>query len=71
LQGSQKIASEVSEQSLTVDLQEAINFIEVFSEQGIRLLLMNVRDVPPEGPGEQRLGVLLSDARTLELALRV
>ncbi len=70
LQGSQKIASEVSEQSLTVDLAEEINFVEVFSEQGIRLLLMNVPEVPPEGPGEQALHVPLSDSRTLELALR-
>jgi len=70
LQGSQKIASEVSEQSLTVDLAEEISFVEVFSEQGIRLLLMNVPDVPPEGPGEQTLRVPLSDSRTLDLALR-
>jgi RNA polymerase sigma factor (sigma-70 family) len=70
LQGSQKIASEVSEQSLTVDLAEQISFIEVFSEQGIRLLLMNIRDSPPEGPGEQTLRVPLSDGRTLDLALR-
>jgi DNA-directed RNA polymerase specialized sigma24 family protein len=70
LQGSQKIASEVSEQSLTLDLNEEISFIEVFSEQGIRLLLMNVRNGPPEGPGEQTLQVPLSDRRTLDLALR-
>src|SRR5262249_9705920 len=68
LQGSQKIASEVNEQSLTIDLQEAINFVEVFSEQGIRLTLMNVSDLPPEGPGEQFLRVPLSDQRTLELS---
>ena len=70
LQGSQRIASEVSEQSLTVDLNEEISFVEVFSEQGIRLLLMNVRDSPPEGPGEQTLRVPLSDQRTIDLALR-
>lgn len=70
LQGSQRISSDVNEQSLTIDMDERIGFIEVFSEQGIRLLLLNVEEAPPEGPGERSLHAQLSDTRTLDMSLR-
>jgi RNA polymerase sigma factor (sigma-70 family) len=70
MQGSQKINSELSEQTLDIDLSESINFIEIFSEQQVRLLLMNVDQPPPEGPGEQSLRLELSDKRTIDLQLR-
>ena len=70
MQGSQKINSELSELTLDIDLNEQIDFIEIFSEQQIRLLLMNVNESPPEGPGEQSFRVALSQGRTLELNLK-
>lgn len=70
IQGSQKINSETSELTLDIGLAEPISFVEIFSEQQIRLLLMNVDDTPPVGPGEQSLRVGLSEGRSLELQLR-
>ncbi len=70
LQGSQKINSQLSEQTLDVDMTEEIGFVEVFSELGIRLLLLNVDEPPPRGQVEQTTRVELSDRRTLELKLR-
>ncbi|MGH6631636.1 MAG: RNA polymerase sigma factor, partial [Burkholderiales bacterium] len=39
--GAHKISSEVSELELTLNLAEAIDFIEVFSEQRLRLILLD------------------------------
>jgi RNA polymerase sigma factor (sigma-70 family) len=69
LLGSQLIGSELSELTLNVAADERISFCEVFSEQGIRLMMMNVAELPPNGPGELHLRVNLSEARTLESAL--
>ena len=69
LLGSQLIGSELSELTLNVAADERISFCEVFSEQGIRLMMMNVEDSPPNGPGELRQRVSLSEARTLESSL--
>ncbi len=69
VQGSQRINSERSELNLVIDLAEPISFIEVFSEQETRLLLLNV-EPPPVGSGEQSLKVTLSNGRSLELTLR-
>jgi RNA polymerase sigma factor (sigma-70 family) len=70
IQGSQRISSEQSELNLTIDTTEKIGFVEVFSEQDVRLLLMSVDDLPPNGPAEQSLRVELSDGRALEVTLR-
>lgn len=69
LLGSQLIGSELSELTLNVSAEERISFCEVFSEQGVRLMMMNVEELPPNGPGELRQRVNLSEARTLESAL--
>ncbi|MDQ3820365.1 MAG: hypothetical protein M3362_22160, partial [Acidobacteriota bacterium] len=70
VQGSQKINSEYSELNLVIDLAETISFVEIRSEQGVRLLLLNAGGLPPRGPAEQRVGVELSDSRKLGLTLR-
>jgi DNA-directed RNA polymerase specialized sigma24 family protein len=70
IQGSQMISSERMEQSFIIDMPEKIGFVEVFSEQGIRLLLLNIDEPPPTGPGEHAMRVGLSDERALELSLR-
>ncbi len=68
IQGSQKVNSEQSEQTLDIDMAEQIGFVEVFSEQETRLLFLDV-EPPPSGAVEQRTQVELSNERTLELTL--
>ena len=69
LLGSQLIGSELSELTLNVAADERISFCEVFSEQGIRLMMMNVEELPPNGPGELRQRIELSEARSIESSL--
>ncbi len=52
IQGSQTVNSELSELNLNINLPEDISFVEVFSEQKLRLVLLNVDELPPTGPGE-------------------
>jgi DNA-directed RNA polymerase specialized sigma24 family protein len=63
--GGQRIGAAVNELSLTVNLLEAIAFVEVYSEQGIRLFFMEIEPIPG-GAVEQLQCVNLSDGRTLE-----
>ncbi|HLA13041.1 MAG TPA: hypothetical protein VJ023_20835 [Pyrinomonadaceae bacterium] len=65
---SLKIGSERSEQSQSVQLDEKISFVEVFSEQGVRLLFLDV-EPPPDRPLVQEAHVSLSDGRQLDLSL--
>ncbi len=66
--GSQKVGAELSEQTLNINIDERIGFVEVVSEQGIRLMFFNVGP-PPDGAVEQRAWVEFSEGRTLEAAL--
>jgi RNA polymerase sigma factor (sigma-70 family) len=66
--GGQRIRSALSELTLNVNLGEPIGFIEVFSEQDVRIFFRNVA-APPEGTVEQRSRLQLSDGRTLEITL--
>src|ERR1051325_6683753 len=66
--GTQKVISERIEHSLKVSLLEQIGFVEVLSEQGIRLLSLYV-EPPPEGSLEHSASVKLSDDRSLEVTL--
>jgi len=68
--GSQRVASERSELNLVVDPDERVSFVEVFSEQKIRLLMLGIDELPPDGPGERTSQVRLSDQRLLQLTLR-
>jgi RNA polymerase sigma factor (sigma-70 family) len=64
--GSQKVGSDVNEQTLSVNVTEKIGFIEVLSEQGVRMLFMNV-EPPPDGDADQSTKVELSEGRSLEV----
>ncbi|HEU4388622.1 MAG TPA: RNA polymerase sigma factor, partial [Blastocatellia bacterium] len=66
--GSQSIGSEFNEQTINVNLSERIGFVEVFSEQDVRLLFFNVEPAP-DGPIEQIAHVKLSEGRSLEVSL--
>ena len=67
--GSQKISSKQNELTLDVNVSEPITFVEVFSEQQIRLLFACVED-PPAGPIKQPVSVALSDGRRLEATVK-
>jgi RNA polymerase sigma factor (sigma-70 family) len=64
--GSQKVGSEINEQTLTVNVAEKIGFVEVFSEQGVRLLFSTI-EPPPEGTADQPASVELSEGRSLDV----
>jgi RNA polymerase sigma factor (sigma-70 family) len=68
LQGLQRVASDKNEMTLILDTTENLGFVEVFSEQGIRLLMLNV-ERPPDGDAKQSTRVELSDGRTLDANL--
>jgi DNA-directed RNA polymerase specialized sigma24 family protein len=67
--GSQTVNSSLTEQTLSVSPSEELDFIEVFSEQGIRLLYLGIRR-PIDKAVEQHSRVLLSEGRTFDLSLR-
>jgi RNA polymerase sigma factor (sigma-70 family) len=69
IQGSHKISSEFSEFDLSANT-ESVRFVEVFSEQGIRLLLLNADEPPPSGADTQTSRARLSDGRAVELTLK-
>lgn len=66
--GSQRINSDVSELALSVNLDEKIGFIEVFSERDVCMLFQSV-EPPPDGAAVQPARVDLSDGRAIELSL--
>ena len=68
VQSFQKVVSGKGELTLNVDTAESLGFVEVFSEQGLRLLMLNV-EPPPAGDGEQSTHVELSNGRTLNADL--
>jgi DNA-directed RNA polymerase specialized sigma24 family protein len=66
---SQRITAEVSEFHLKLSRTEAPEFIEIFSEQRIRLMYLHVME-PTSHPGlEQHQRIDLSDGRSLDLTL--
>ncbi|MEP7270773.1 MAG: hypothetical protein ABI882_04680, partial [Acidobacteriota bacterium] len=66
--GSQTVNAELNRQNLLLDATEKIDFVEVFSEQGIRLLSMSI-EPPPTGPFERRVEAQLSGDRSLHVML--
>jgi RNA polymerase sigma factor (sigma-70 family) len=67
--GSQRVGPGLNEQRLKIDLSERVGFAEVFSEQGIRLIYLDLSP-PPEGAVEQSAAIELSGGRSLELSAR-
>lgn len=66
--GSQKVNSEITEQILSINIDEEINFVEVFSEQGLRLMFMGV--LPSSSGGvEQKAKLRLKNGCDLECAI--
>ena len=67
--GAQKVGSVVNEQKLNVGAGEEVGFVEVFSEQRVRLLYLDPSLWPAESDGGCVVSVGLSDRRTLEARL--
>ncbi len=61
---SLRVVAGKGEMSLNVDSDESLGFVEVFSEIGLRLLMLNV-EPPPAGDGKQSMHIELSGGRTL------
>jgi len=66
LLATQTVGSELNEQSVSISLDEKIEFVEIFSEQELRLLFLSI-DGDNQTPREAR--VELSDDRTLAATL--
>ncbi len=65
---SQRVGSEVTEQSVSVNIPEPMGFVEVFTDQQVRLLYFPVRS-GPDGPIEQTAMVELCEKRSAEVTL--
>ncbi|MDQ3257755.1 MAG: RNA polymerase sigma factor [Acidobacteriota bacterium] len=66
--GSHTVSSKLSKQTIRVKGDERIGFVEVFSEEEVRMLFCSV-EPPPDGPVERQMQIDLSDGRRLELEL--
>jgi RNA polymerase sigma factor (sigma-70 family) len=66
---SQPVAAGRCDLAIGVPIQERIEFVEVFSERDVRLLMLPVLAVPPEGECQQTCHVDFSDGRTLSVGL--
>ncbi|MCA1619364.1 MAG: RNA polymerase sigma factor [Acidobacteria bacterium] len=66
---AQKVGAAVSEQKLNVGGGEAVDFVEVFSEQRVRLLYLDPTLWPADVDGGRTVSVGLSDRRVLEARL--
>lgn len=64
---SQRVAYEQSEQIVTVNLNEPISFVEVFSEQDIRLMYFEVHSTTPGSDQQER--IQLTGGRALEAVM--
>jgi DNA-directed RNA polymerase specialized sigma24 family protein len=63
------VRSEHNRLSARIERTEKAQFVEVFSEQNVRLALIEVSEAPPDGPPLSLQRIALSDARWLELSL--
>lgn len=65
----QEVFSERSVLTARTEEADETNFVEVFTEQGIRLAFLSILEFPPIGPHEHSQTVVLSDGRWLRLSL--
>jgi RNA polymerase sigma factor (sigma-70 family) len=66
--GSQRLSGEWNELRLSFQREERIAFVEIYTEQRVRLMFINV-DPPPEGRVEHQFQTELSDGRSISLHL--
>jgi DNA-directed RNA polymerase specialized sigma24 family protein len=63
------VQSEKNMLSARIECPENTSFVEVFSEQGLRLAFLSLFELPPDGPHQRMQRVSLSDDRWVELTL--
>ena len=68
LMAAQKVRSDLSEQTLNINVAEKIEFVEIFSEQDVRLLFFAISDSERK-VDKRTASVKLSDERSLEATL--
>lgn len=66
---AQKVGAELNEQTLNINVAEKVEFVEIFSEQDVRLLFLAIDDPEDGGVSKQTASVQLSDSRSLEATL--
>lgn len=66
-QGTLKVTSDLNEIDLLVANKELIEFIEIYSEQQMRLLFVNIENTVPHPTQDSIHTLTLSDGRKLEL----
>jgi DNA-directed RNA polymerase specialized sigma24 family protein len=64
-----EVLAEHSRLSARIEHPEAVDFVEVFSEQDVRFALLSIGELPPGGAPVRTQRVDLSDDRWLELSL--
>ena len=62
---TQPVVGPRSEITLRLQQSTGIEFVEVFSEQDVRLLMIPIRKLPPKGPFEQSAATRLSGGREI------
>jgi DNA-directed RNA polymerase specialized sigma24 family protein len=67
---SRDVSSATNKLEVEIGHETKIEFIEIFSEQGVCLLEMPVDSVPPEAPPEMRHSAKLMNGRSVEMVLR-
>ncbi len=67
LMATQSTGSEISEQTIAINVAEKIGFVEIFSEQQVRLLFL---DMAGDDQADCHAHIALSDDRTLEAKLK-
>jgi hypothetical protein len=66
---SHDVQAQRSTQSARIERPEQISCVEVFSEQDVRLALILLEDLPPQGPAVRAERLELSDGRWIEATL--
>lgn len=66
--GAQRVNSERSEQTIAVNIEEPIGFVEVFSEDDVRLVYCDITP-PPDGDVSHSARVGLSGGRSLSVTV--
>lgn len=64
-----EVQGESSLLSARIEQPETTHFVEVFSEQNVRLAMLSAEDRPPDGPQSLTQRTILSDDRWLELQI--
>ena len=69
VQGSLMVNSDLNELTLNFTHNEQVSFVEIFSEQQVRLLMLNIDEMPPHSSPHHAVSLQLSNGRSLAAEL--